>query len=186
MSINDTMMKERSDCLWKWSRAACSDACCSPVWLWLRARYEYSLLARVLRGIAQAWSRACAGSVLIQFVTREGCLSKAWKDSGLCRILTFLLSIPTILLQKLYGACREAFENSVAARIVFAVVEETPLAVAWLMLVIMVIPFKYWNNAYSFAGFLLCFLWRWPRACGSGTSGWIWPFWGPGLWPLGR
>ena len=52
----------------------------------------------------------------------------------------------------------EAFENSVAARIVFAVVEETPLAVAWLMLVIMVIPFKYWNNAYSFAGFLLCFL----------------------------
>lgn len=29
-----------------------------PVWLWLRARYEYSLLARVLRGIAQAWSRA--------------------------------------------------------------------------------------------------------------------------------
>ena len=92
-----------------------------PVWLWLRARYEYSLLARVLRGIAQAWSRACAGSVLIQFVTREGCLSKAWKDSGLCRILTFLLSIPTILLQKLYGACREAFENSVAARIVFAV-----------------------------------------------------------------
>ncbi|MFR2156026.1 MAG: O-antigen ligase family protein [Evtepia gabavorous] len=129
-----------------------------PVWLWLRARYEYSLLARVLRGIAQAWSRACAGSVLIQFVTREGCLSKAWKDSGLCRILTFLLSIPTILLQKLYGACREAFENSVAARIVFAVVEETPLAVAWLMLVIMVIPFKYWNNAYSFAGFLLCFL----------------------------
>ena len=46
-----------------------------PVWLWLRARYEYSLLAKVLRGIAQAWSRACAGSVLIQFVTREGCLS---------------------------------------------------------------------------------------------------------------
>ena len=32
------------------------------------------------------------------------------------------------------------------------------MAVAWLMLVIMVIPFKYWNNAYSFAGFLLCFL----------------------------
>lgn len=157
-----------------------------PVWLWLRARYEYSLLARVLRGIAQAWSRACAGSVLIQFVTREGCLSKAWKDSGLCRILTFLLSIPTILLQKLYGACREAFENSVAARIVFAVVEETPLAVAWLMLVIMVIPFKYWNNAYSFAGFLLCFLLAVASACGSGTSGWIWPFWGPGLWPLGR
>ena len=53
-----------------------------PVWLWLRARYEYSLLARVLRGIAQAWSRACAGSVLIQFVTREGFCPRPGRTAG--------------------------------------------------------------------------------------------------------
>lgn len=129
-----------------------------PIWSWLCQRYEYSLLARVIRGIARGWSQACAGSGLIRFATREGCLSKAWEDSVLCRALTFLLSIPAILLQKLYGAGKEVFEHSVAARIGFAVVEETPLAVAWLMLLIMVIPFKYWNNAYSFAGFILCFL----------------------------
>lgn len=129
-----------------------------PLWFWLRERYEYSLLARIIRGIARGWSCAYSGSAILQFCTREGCLSKAWKDSVLCRVLTFLLSIPTILLQKLYGACKDVFESSVAARIAFAVVEETPLAVAWLMLLVMVIPFKYWNNAYSFAGFILCFL----------------------------
>lgn len=129
-----------------------------PVWYWLCQRYEHSLLAKILRGIARAWSGAYSGSALLRVACREGCLSKAWSDSVLCRVLTFLLSIPTILLQKLYGAGREVFESSVAARIGFAVVEETPLAVAWLMLGIMVIPFKYWNNAYSFAGFILCFI----------------------------
>ncbi len=71
-----------------------------PIWSWLCQRYEYSLLARVIRGIARGWSQACAGSGLIRFATREGCLSKAWEDSVLCRALTFLLSIPAILLQK--------------------------------------------------------------------------------------
>lgn len=129
-----------------------------PVWLWLRERYEYSLLAKVIRGVARGWSKACSGSVLIGFLTREGCLSRAWKDSVLCRVLTFVLSIPTILLQKLYGALRPVFENSVIAQIVFSAVENTPLAVGWLMLLFMVIPYQQWNNAYSFAGFVLCFL----------------------------
>ena len=73
-----------------------------PVWLWLRERYEDSLLARCLRAVARGWSCACSGSVLVGFLVREGCLSRCWKDSVLCRALTFLLSIPTILLQKLY------------------------------------------------------------------------------------
>lgn len=129
-----------------------------PVWLWLRERYEDSLLARCLRAVARGWSCACSGSVLVGFLVREGCLSRCWKDSVLCRALTFLLSIPTILLQKLYGALREVFEGSTAAQIVFAVVENTPLAVGWLMLLFLVIPYEQWSNSYSFAGFLLCFL----------------------------
>ena len=129
-----------------------------PLWTWLRERYAYSLLARVIQGIARAWSRGCAGSALVGFVTREGLLSRCWKDSVLCRVLTFLISIPAILLQRLYRAGQAVFENSVAARVVFAVVENLPLVVAWLMLLIMVIPYEQWNNAYSFAGFLFCFL----------------------------
>ena len=60
------------------------------------------------------------------FVTREGLLSRCWKDSVLCRVLTFLISIPAILLQRLYRAGQAVFENSVAARVVFAVVENLP------------------------------------------------------------
>ncbi len=129
-----------------------------PMWLWLRERYEYSLLARVLRSIAQGWSRACAGSVLVNVLTREGCLSRAWKDSIFCHVLTFLLSIPTILLQKLYGALRDVFEGSLASQIVFAVVENTPLVVGWLMVLFLAIPYESWSNGYSFVGFVLCFL----------------------------
>lgn len=129
-----------------------------PAWTWLRERYAYSLLAKVIRGIARAWSQGCAGSALVGFVTREGLLSRCWKDSVLCRVLTFLISIPAILLQLLYRAGREVFEHSVAARLVFSAVENLPLVVAWLMLLIMVIPYEQWNNAYSFAGFLFCFL----------------------------
>ncbi len=57
---------------------------------------------------------------------------------------------------------------------------------AWLMLVIMVIPFKYWNNAYSFAGFLLCFLLAVASGMRKRNFRLDLAFWGPGLWPLGR
>ena len=30
----------------------------APLWHWLRERYEYSLLAKILRGIALGWRRA--------------------------------------------------------------------------------------------------------------------------------
>ena len=132
--------------------------CCffAPAWRWLRERYEYSLLAVVLRGIAAAWQRGCAGSVLMAFLTREGVLSKAWWGSVLCRVLTALINIPTRLLQLLYRRWTGVFESSVVSQIGFAVVEQTPLAVGWLMLLVMSIPFKYWNNAYSLVGFFLC------------------------------
>lgn len=128
----------------------------APLWLWLRARYEYSLLARVLRGIAAGWSRACSGSGLIRFLTREGVLSRAWKDSGLCRLLMFLINLPTRLLQLLYARFQAVFENSFFAQLAFSAVEQTPIAVAWLMLAVMVIPYEQWNNAYGLMGFVAC------------------------------
>ena len=105
----------------------------APLWHWLRERYEYSLLARILRGIALGWRRAYHSSAVVGVLSREGVLTRAWPESVLCRVLTFLLSIPTILLQKLYSVGQDVFEHSVFARIAFAVVEQTPLAVAWIM-----------------------------------------------------
>ena len=51
-----------------------------PLWRWLRERYEYSLLAKILRGIARGWSAAYHGSALMGFLSREGVLSRAWPD----------------------------------------------------------------------------------------------------------
>lgn len=133
----------------------------APLWHWLRERYEYSLLARILRGIALGWRRAYHGSVVVGVLSREGVLTRAWPESVLCRVLTFLISIPTILLQKLYAVGQDVFEHSVFARIAFAVVEQTPLAVAWIMVLFLALPFERWNNAYSFAGFALCFVMAW-------------------------
>ena len=128
----------------------------TPLWLCLVRFYGHSVLAAILRGVSRGWRRACSGSVLVGFLTREGVLSRAWKHSLLCRGLTGLISLPVIFLQWLYRRGTSAFENSVAARIVFAVVEQTPLTVGWLMLTFMVIPYENWNNSYSFMGFVLC------------------------------
>lgn len=142
----------------------------APLWLCLRAWYEESLLAVVIRKIGQLIANWCSGSVLIGFIVREGNLSRAWKDSLLCRLLTFLINIPTKILQFIYEKGKDAFEDSFFAQLAFGVVENTPIAVAWLMLAIMVIPFEQWNNAYSFAGFALCTLLA--AFAGMRTKGW--------------
>lgn len=130
----------------------------APLWNALCRWYDASVLARLIRGIGAGIRAWCDGSALFHFAAREGTLTRAWPDSLLCRVLTFLLNIPTRLVQLIYEKCRTAFEGSFFAQLAFGIVESTPLAVAWLMLVVMVIPFKYWNNAYSLAGFILCFI----------------------------
>lgn len=129
----------------------------APVWLKLVDWYEYSLLAVIIRGIAAGVKNWCAGSVIIQFVTREGVLSNAWESSLLCRGLTFLINIPTKILQWIYRKGKHAFEGSFFAQLAFSVVENLPLIVGWLMLLFLVIPYDHWSNGYSFVGFILCF-----------------------------
>ena len=121
----------------------------APLWRQLCAWDEGSLLAVVIRGIADLIVRWCTGSVIIQFVIREGTLDKAWKDSLLCRGLTFLINIPTKILHAIYKKFEAAFEGSFFAQLAFSVVENTPIFISWLMLAILVIPFENWNNAYS-------------------------------------
>ena len=128
----------------------------APLWLALVGRYPDSVLCAVLRGVGGALCRWWDGSALVLWARREGVLTRAWPRSVLCTVLMGLVNLPTLLLQFLYRRWRPVFEGSVAARIGFAIVEQTPLAVGWLMLIVMVIPFKYWNNAYSFGGFILC------------------------------
>ncbi|MEG2000701.1 MAG: O-antigen ligase family protein [Evtepia sp.] len=129
-----------------------------PFFYALLRYYETSRLAKIFCGIGSACSAACRGSVLITFFVKDGALSRGWKHSVLCRILTAVFNLPGRLLRKLYRRFEPSFEHSIAARLGFGLVEETPLAAAWLILLILVIPYKMWNNAYSFAGFAILFL----------------------------
>ena len=129
-----------------------------PLWYLLAGYYEYSILAKVFRGIASGWGKACSGSVLIRFLTREGVLSRAWKRSVTCRALSILLNLPGALLRWVYLKAKPVFDGSGAARLVFNLVEEVPAAAGWLMLGILVIPYAKWNNGYALAGFMLLLL----------------------------
>ncbi len=127
--------------------------------------YESSVLAVVLRrfaaGCRNAWSGSALGrsvrnSAAVKLLRQEGALSRAWKHSLLCRGLTTLVSLPTMVLQLLYQKTRPASEESVTSRYFLAAAEQTPLLAGWVMLGVMVVPFEVWNNLYSLAGAILC------------------------------
>lgn|GEM_PF-139699 len=127
--------------------------------------YDGSLLAAGLRGVGQvlrrAWPESVFGrswqnSMAVDVIRREGVLSRAWRHSILCRGLTTLISLPTILLQWIYRKGRLVLEDSVAVHIFLSIAEQTPLLVGWVMLGVMVVPYEAWNNAYSLTGFVLC------------------------------
>lgn len=126
----------------------------APLWGW----YEHSLLAVVIRGLAAGIKNWCFGSAILSFAAREGRLTAAWKDSLICRLLMLLLNIPTRILQWIYQKGKDVFDSSLFARLAFSAVENTPLALGWLMLLFMVIPYEHWNNAYSFVGMILAFV----------------------------
>ena len=121
--------------------------------------YENSALGYGLGELDGALRRIIGGSWVVRCVTRNGALSRGFADSLSCRLLGAVINLPGLLLRTLYRTFRPVFRHSVAARVGFAVVENTPIAVGWLMLAILIIPYEQWNNAYSLMGFsvLLCF-----------------------------
>ena len=125
------------------------------LWLWLLAAYEASTVHRCLM-VCGAWcNRQIDGSAVLGVLCREGAVARAWPDSLLCRVLTALVNLPARLLHLLYGALSRTFEDSFFARLAFRLGDETAIAQSWLIMLLWVIPFKRWNNAYSLMGFAL-------------------------------
>jgi O-antigen ligase len=121
--------------------------------------YENSALGYGLGELSKFCRRSFEGSWIARCAVRNGALSRGFADSLSCRLLGAILNLPGLLLRTLYRTFRPVFRHSAAARIGFAVVENTPIAAGWLMLAILIIPYEQWNNAYSLLGFsvLLCF-----------------------------
>ena len=123
------------------------------IWTMLVALYNASMVRRVLAGIGGWCNRQIDGSRVLGVLCREGVVARAWPESLLCRALTWAVNLPGMLLRKLYKALETLLEGSFFARLAFEMGEGTAIAQSWLIMLLWVIPFSHWNNAYSMLGF---------------------------------
>lgn len=123
------------------------------LWLLLYRAYEKSILCILVRAVTNVWTRWFRHSASMDFLLREGSLAKAWKHSLACTLLNTILNLPAALLHWIYRTFQKVFDGSFFACLGFAVCGEVPAGIGWVMLGILVIPYKQWNNQYSLVGF---------------------------------
>lgn len=125
------------------------------LWTALCAVYMDSGVHRCLTALGAWCNRQIDESGVLRVLCREGAVAGSWRESSLCRLLTALINLPAGLLHRLYTAFHLTFEDSFFARLAFSVGDETAVAESWLIMLLWVIPFSRWNNAYSLMGFVL-------------------------------
>ena len=131
------------------------ESCVYRLCLALAAVYEDSGLHRLLAALGRWSNRQIDESAVLRPLCREGAVARAWEESLLCRLLTLFVNLPGRLLRKLYEALPLTFEDSFFARLAFSIGHETAVAQSWLIMLLWIIPFTHWNNAYSLMGFVL-------------------------------
>jgi len=126
--------------------------------LFLWAAYQDSGLHRLaLR--AGAWCGGqIDGSAVLRPLCREGALARSWPESRCCRLLSRLVNLPGALLRKLYLLWEGTLADSAFARLAFRLGDEAVPAEGWLILLLWIIPYEYWNNAYTLMAFVLLLL----------------------------
>lgn len=122
------------------------------------AVYRDSVLHRLLERAGGWCGRQIDESRVLAPLCREGAAARAWPDSLLCRLLSFLADLPARLLRGLYGLLRPTLEDSFFARLAFTLGDETAAAQSWMILLLWIIPFSRWNNAYSLMAFAFLLL----------------------------
>ena len=117
--------------------------------------YEGGLVCRFLRGLSRRWTRWFRGSALMDLLVRDGILPKAWRDSFFCGLAETVVNLPAAILHWIYRKGKPLFDHSFFAQLGFAMGAQTPSAIGWLMLGILVFPYEHWDNRYSLMGFFL-------------------------------
>lgn len=143
-------------------------SCLYRLLLLLLAAYEDSGIHR-LAVRAGAWcNRQIDESALLRPLCREGAAARSWPDSRACRLLSWVVNLPGRLLRKFYLLLEGTFANSFFARLAFRLGDETAVAEGWLILLLWIIPYEYWNNAYTLMAFLVLLLLLHAGAMGRG------------------
>lgn len=128
------------------------------LWLLLWGVYQESVLGRCIGAISRWCVRQTEESAVLGVLCREGVVAKSWGSSLLCRAIGGVVNFPAWLLHRLYGVFRRLFDESWFANLAFEMGAETAIAQSWIILLLWVIPFDYWNNAYSLLGYFLLLL----------------------------
>ncbi len=125
------------------------------LWLALCTLYGGSGLHRMLATAGWWCSRQIDDSAVLRVLCREGFVAKRWRESLTCHILTWLVNLPAAILHRIYRALKGPMDGSFFANLAFEMGAEAAVAESWLILLLWVIPFKYWNNAYNLLAFML-------------------------------
>ena len=136
--------------------------------LLLAAAYQNSALHRLAVRLGAWCNRQIEESAILRPLCREGAVARSWPGSQTCRLLSWLLNLPGRLLRAFYHLLEDAFESSFFAQLVFRLGDETAVAQSWLILLLWIIPYEYWNNAYTLLGFLALLLLLHAGAMGRG------------------
>jgi len=115
-------------------------------------------LSHLSRRISDGWKGLWHESALAALLERNGALNRAWRHSIFCAFLNVLVNLPAAILHWIYLKLKPVFDSSVAAQIAFGMGEQTPAAIGWLFLGMILIPYEHWNNLYSLIGFFLILL----------------------------
>lgn len=126
----------------------------ASTWTVYEKSYSKKLVDGFFLGCENQWRQSFLGRSL----GRESILSKSWGDSLTCRGILIILNLPTLLLRTIYKLLEKFIEESYACKFIFALGESTAIITGWLFVLLVIIPYDYWNNAYSLMAFVLVFL----------------------------
>ena len=116
---------------------------------------QSSALYGLLSGLGRWFADQVYTSRVLDICCRESVISRAWTESRLCMLLTKLVNLPIVCLQRLYALLKTHFDTSYAAKLAFRLGDETTIAQSWLLLLLWIIPYAQWNNGYTLIGYLL-------------------------------
>ncbi len=134
------------------------ESCLCRLLFLLLAAYEDSGIHRLAVRAGDWCVCRIRESVALRFLRREGAAARSWPDSLACGLLSRLVNLPGRLLRKAYLLLEGTFEESFFARLAFRLGDETAAAEGWAVLLLWIIPYEYWNNAYTLMAFLALLL----------------------------
>lgn len=144
------------------------ESCLCHLLLLFWAAWQDSALHRLAVRLGAWCSEQIDGSAVLRPLCREGAVARSWPDSLVCRALSWTVNLPGRLLRKLYLLLEGTFETSFFSRLAFRLGDETAIAEGWVILLLWIIPYEYWNNAYTLMAFLALLLLLHAGAMGRG------------------